>query len=101
MGTDKKKWHLCLYVFGDEEKTNNTVRVLKKICEENIAGQYDIEVFDIAANPQIALEENIIATPCLIKKRPTPKRKLIGEPTDKARLLRGIGVEDDPDLNCE
>ncbi|MFO8053640.1 MAG: circadian clock KaiB family protein [Bacteroidales bacterium] len=95
---EPKKWHLCLYVAGDKQTADNSVGLLKQICEENIAGKYEIEVFDIMANPQIALEENIIATPYLIKKRPPPKRKLIGELTDKARLLRGIGIENNPDL---
>lgn len=92
---EPKKWHLCLYVAGDKQKTDNAVGLLRQICEENIPGKCEIEVFDIMEDPQVALNENIIATPCLIKKRPLPKRKLIGELTDKARLLRGIGIEDE------
>lgn len=92
---EPKKWHLCLYVAGGEEKAHDTVSLLKQICEKNIAGKYEIEVFDIMANPQIAVNENIIATPCLIKKRPPPERKLIGKLTDKAGLLRAIEIEDE------
>ena len=87
-------WHLCLYISGDEEKTSNTARLLKQICEEKIAGKCEVEVIDIAANPKIALEENIIATPCLIKKHPLPEKRIIGNLNDKAKLIKGLGIEE-------
>ncbi|MFW6081148.1 MAG: circadian clock KaiB family protein [Desulfosalsimonas sp.] len=90
-----RNWRLCFYVSGDEEKTDSAVRVLRQICEENIAGKYEIKVIDITVNPQIAVSENIIATPCLIKKQPPPNKKIIGDLTDKAKLLRVLGIKDD------
>lgn len=88
------KWHLCLYASGDEEKTDKTARLLKEICDENLAGKCEIEVVDIMTNPQTAAKENIIATPCLIKKYPPPTKRLIGDLTDKKKLLKGLGIED-------
>jgi circadian clock protein KaiB len=83
-------WELRLYVAG---KTSNCVRAfsnLKKICEENLAGRYAIEVVDLLENPRLAEGDEILAIPTLVRKLPTPVRKIIGNLSDTERVLVGL-----------
>ncbi len=88
--TDTETWQLRLYVAG---KTANCVKAfanLKKVCEENLAGRYDIEVIDLLENPRLAAGDEIVAIPTLVRKLPTPVRKIIGNLSDTERVLVGL-----------
>jgi circadian clock protein KaiB len=83
-------WNLRLYVAG---KTSNCVKAfanLKKVCEENLAGRYDIEVIDLLENPRLAEGDEILAIPTLVRKLPKPVRKIIGNLSDTERVLVGL-----------
>ncbi len=83
-------WDLRLYVAG---KTVNCVKAfanLKTICEENLAGQYRIEVIDLLENPRLAEGDEIVAIPTLVRKLPQPVRKIIGNLSDSERVLVGL-----------
>jgi circadian clock protein KaiB len=87
---DRGTWQLRLYVAG---KTANCVKAfanLKKVCEENLAGRYEIEVVDLLENPRLAEGDEIIAIPTLVRKLPTPVRKIIGNLSDTERVLIGL-----------
>jgi circadian clock protein KaiB len=87
---DGGSWELRLYVAG---KTANCVRAfanLKRICEENLAGRYQIEVIDLLENPRLAAGDQILAVPTLVRKLPTPVRKIIGNLSDQERVLVGL-----------
>lgn len=87
---DNDTWLLRLYVAG---KTPNCVRAfanLKKVCEENLAGRYDIEVIDLLENPRLAAGDEIVAIPTLVRKLPTPVRKIIGNLSNTERVLVGL-----------
>jgi circadian clock protein KaiB len=89
-GDGEGTWELRLYVAG---KTSNCVRAfsnLKKICEENLAGRYSIEVVDLLENPRLAEGDEILAIPTLVRKLPTPVRKIIGNLSDTERVLVGL-----------
>ncbi len=89
-GDDSGTWELRLYVAG---KTANCLRAfanLKRICEENLAGRYQIEVIDLLENPRLAEGDEIIAIPTLVRKLPTPVRKIIGNLSDTERVLVGL-----------
>lgn len=88
--TDSSIWQLRLYVAG---KTPNCVRAfanLRKVCEEHLAGRYEIEVVDLLENPRLAAGEEIVAIPTLVRKLPTPVRKIIGNLSDTERVLVGL-----------
>ncbi len=88
--TDTETWQLRLYVAG---KTANCVKAfanLKRVCEENLAGRYDIEVVDLLENPRLAAGDEIVAIPTLVRKLPTPVRKIIGNLSDTERVLVGL-----------
>jgi circadian clock protein KaiB len=65
---------------------------LKRICEEHLAGQYQIEVIDLLQNPHLAREDQILAIPTLVRKLPEPLRKIIGDLSNKERVLVGLDV---------
>jgi len=87
-----EKYLLRLYVTGITPKSSRAIQNIKKICEENLKGRYELEVIDIYQQPMLAKEEHIIAVPTLIKKLPLPLRKLIGDMSDKERILQGLDL---------
>ena len=66
---------------------------LKRFCEENMAGQYDIEVIDLLENPRLAKDDQIIAIPTLVRKLPEPLRKIIGDLSNSERMLVGLDLK--------
>jgi len=89
---DGAKYVLRLYVTGMTPRSTEAITTIKAICEEHLQGRYDLEVIDIYQHPQLAREEQIIAAPTLIKKLPSPLRRLIGTLSDKERVLVGLDL---------
>jgi circadian clock protein KaiB len=65
---------------------------LKRICEQELEGRYDLEIIDVLEYPQLAEDEKILATPTLIKQLPPPLRRVIGDLSDKEKVLFGLEV---------
>ncbi len=87
-----KRWELRLYVAGQTPKSLVAFANLKKICEEHLAGQYRIEVVDLVENPQLARGDQIFAIPTLVRKLPTPIKKIIGDLSNTERVLVGLDI---------
>ncbi len=85
-------WELRLYVAGQTPKSLVAFANLKRICEEHLRGQYQIEVIDLLQNPHLAREDQILAIPTLVRKLPEPLRKIIGDLSNKERVLLGLDV---------
>jgi len=85
-------WNLCLYVAGPNPKAVAAFRNLHRICEEHLAGRYHINVIDLMKNPQIARDDQIIAVPAVVRKRPLPIRQIIGDLSDTRRVLAGLDI---------
>ena len=85
-------WELRLYVAGKTEKSITAFANLKNYCEEHLAGLYSIEVIDLLENPQLAEGDQILAIPTLVRKVPLPIRKIIGDLSDKERVLVGLDI---------
>ncbi len=86
------KWDLRLYVAGQTPKSLQAFANLKRICEEHLAGQYQIEVIDLLLEPQLAQGDQILALPTLVRKLPQPVRKIIGDLSDTERVLVGLDL---------
>ena len=86
------EWVLRLYVAGQTPKSINAFKNLKAICEEKLDGKYEIEVIDLLVNPQLAGDDQIFATPTLVRKLPIPVRKIIGDLSDTERVLVGLDL---------
>ncbi|MDN7011449.1 thiol-disulfide isomerase [Methanoculleus sp. FWC-SCC3] len=87
------RYVLRLYVTGMTPRSQKAIESIKEISEEHLAGRYDLEVIDIYQQPERAQEAQVVATPTLIKQLPLPLRKLIGDMSDKDRVLVGLGVQ--------
>ncbi len=87
---------LRLYVAGQTPRCVTAFANLKKICEEHLAGQYQIEVIDLLQNPKLAQGDQILAIPTLVRKLPEPVRKIIGDLSNTERVLVGLDVVPGP-----
>lgn len=87
-----EKYVMRLYITGITPKSTRAIQNIRKICEENLKGRYELEVIDIYQQPTLAKDEQIIAAPTLIKKLPLPLRRLIGDMSDKERILVGLDL---------
>ena len=92
VATEKDKWVLRLYVAGKTPKALTAFTNLKKICEEQLNGKYSIEVIDLLINPQLGVEDQILALPTLVRKLPVPVRKIIGDLSNTERVLIGLDL---------
>ena len=88
----EKAYELRLYVAGKTSKSVTALSNLKKYCEEHLAGQYTIEVIDLLLHPQLAEGDQILAIPTLVKKVPEPVRKIIGDLSNKEKVLVGLDI---------
>ena len=87
---DTDKWELRLYTAGQTPKSLAAIKNLKKVCEEHLAGRYEIEVVDLLKNPRLAKDDQIVAIPTLVRKLPDPVRKIIGDLSDTERARVGL-----------
>ncbi len=87
-----KQWVLRLYVAGQSPKAITAFANLKQICEEQLKGQYTIEVIDLLKNPQLSRDDQISAVPTLVRQLPPPVRKIIGDLSNKERVLVGLNI---------
>ncbi len=88
----KKKWELRLYVAGLTGNSITALSNLKKICEENLKGEYSIEVIDLLEKPELAAGDQITAIPTLVRKLPEPIVKIIGNLSKKEKVLVGLDL---------
>jgi circadian clock protein KaiB len=87
-----QRYVLRLYVAGITPRSQEAIRTVTAICNEHLAGRYDLQVIDIYQQPVLAKGEQIIAVPTLIRKLPEPLRKIIGSMADKDKLLVGLDL---------
>lgn len=87
---EPKQWQLRLYVAGKTPKSVAAFTNLQRLCEEHLAGEFEIEVIDLIENPRLAKDDQIVAIPTLVRKLPEPIRKIIGDLSDTERTLVGL-----------
>jgi circadian clock protein KaiB len=85
-----EKWELRLYTAGQTPKSLAAIKNLKRVCEEHLAGCYEIEIVDLLKNPRLAKDHQIVAIPTLVRKLPVPLRKIVGDLSDTERTLVGL-----------
>ena len=92
-GAADEHWNLRLYVAGQTPKSLAAFANLKKLCEEHLAGRYEIEVIDLLEHPQLASGDQILAIPTLVRKLPEPLKRIIGDLSDRERALVGLDLK--------
>ena len=83
---------LRLYVAGQTPKSIRAFANLRKICDEHLAGRYNIEVIDLLEDPQLGRGDQILALPTLVRKLPVPIKKIIGDLSNTERVLVGLDL---------
>lgn len=83
---------LKLYITGMNQRAERAIANLRRICEEELHGQYELVLIDILERPQLAEDEKILATPTLIKELPAPMRRIIGDLSDTEKVLLGLDL---------
>ncbi len=89
-----EKFLLKLYITGQTPRSLRAIAHLRRICEQELQGQYELSVIDVLERPQLAEDEKILATPTLVKELPPPIRRIIGDLSDTDKVLLGL------DLRC-
>jgi circadian clock protein KaiB len=85
-------WELKLYVAGKTKKSITALKNLEKYCEEYLEGQYRIEIIDLLKKPHLSEGDQIFAVPTLVRKVPEPIRKIIGDLSDKEKVIVGLNI---------
>jgi circadian clock protein KaiB len=91
--TDKDGYNLRLYVAGQTPRSVAALANLKKICEQHLAGRYEIEVVDLMKNPALAQRHQIVAIPTLIRQLPEPLKRIIGDLSNLEKVLVGLDIQ--------
>jgi circadian clock protein KaiB len=86
------RYVLRLYIVGATTRAARAISNIRKICEEHLAGHYDLDIVDIAQHPALAEGDQIVAVPTLIKKSPLPPRRFIGDMSHTERILLGLDL---------
>ena len=93
-GADQKVEHykLQLFITGSTPRSTRAIENMRRICDQNLKGRYDLEVIDVYQNPEATKDLQIVATPTLVKILPEPLRRIIGDLSDNDRVLAGLNL---------
>jgi circadian clock protein KaiB len=86
------RYVLRLYITGSTPRSQEAIRNIKRICEENLHDRYDLEIIDVYQQPELAKKEQILAAPTLIKELPLPLRKLVGDMSNREKVIAGLEI---------
>jgi circadian clock protein KaiB len=90
--TSPEKYVLRLYVTGLTPRSTRAIGTVREVCETHLAGQYDLEIIDVYQQPSRITADQVIAIPTLVKFHPQPQRRIVGDMSDRRRLLAGLGL---------
>jgi circadian clock protein KaiB len=88
----EERWELRLYVAGQTPRSVAAFAQLERICEEHLQGRYSIEVIDLLKNPTLAVGDQIIAIPTVVRRLPAPMKKIIGDLSNMERVIVGLDL---------
>jgi circadian clock protein KaiB len=84
---------LRLYVTGMTPRSTRAINAVREMCDEFLPGRFDLRIVDVYQQPGLIGDEEIVATPTLVRQGPEPHRRMIGDLSNRARLLSGLGIE--------
>lgn len=86
------RWVMRLYIAGQTPNSIAALSNLKRICEDQLKGQYKIEIIDLLKHPRLAKEDQIVAIPTLVRKLPQPIKRIVGDLSRAERALVGLDI---------
>jgi circadian clock protein KaiB len=90
------RWSLTLYVSGASPRSAEALETVRRLCDEELQGQVELEVVDVTDDPALAVQDRIVAVPTLVKRLPAPPRQLVGDLADIDRLRAGLDMDPPP-----
>jgi circadian clock protein KaiB len=87
------KYLLKLFITGRTARSEHAIENLKKICEEELKGKYNLQVIDVLEMPNLAEDDKVMATPTLIKQLPPPIQRLVGDLVDREKVLKYLDIK--------
>jgi len=94
--TKLRKYAMRLYITGATPRSTAAITNLRKLCDDHLRGQYELEVIDVYQQPELAREGQIIAAPTLVRSFPLPLRRFIGDMSNTENLLAGLVIRSLP-----
>jgi circadian clock protein KaiB len=91
-GQPDVRYVLRLFITGSTPRSIRAIENMRRICSEHLAGQYELKVIDVYQDPEATRDLQIVATPTLVKVLPEPLRRIIGDLSDKERVLAGLEI---------
>lgn len=93
--TEAEKYVLRLYVTGLTPRSTRAIGIVRAVCEEHLAGRHELEIIDVYQQPGRITSDQIVAIPTLVRCHPQPQRLIIGDMSDRQRLMFGLGLPPD------
>lgn len=90
---DIVKYVLRLYITGASPNSIRAVNNITQICEDHLKGRYQLEVLDVYQHKELAMQEQLIALPLLVKIQPLPERKMFGDLSNTEKVLKALGLK--------
>lgn len=87
-------YRFCLFVTGATPRTEKAIANLRRLCDEQLQGNYELTIVDVLDHPEVAEEERILATPMLVKEAPLPRRRITGDLSDPRQVLTMLGLSE-------
>jgi circadian clock protein KaiB len=94
MDLSKVRYLLRLFVTGSTARSGRAIQNIRAICDEKLRGRYDLEVIDIHQHPENAGGDRILVAPTLLRKLPLPVCRIVGDMSDKERVLAAMDIDD-------
>ena len=85
-------YKLRLFVTGSTPRSNRAIENMRRLCQEELHGRYQLEIIDVYEHPDATRELQIVATPTLVKVLPEPLRRIIGDLSNRERVLAGLNL---------
>lgn len=89
----RKRYSLRLYITGQTPRSAASIRNIREVCDEFLEGRVELEVIDLYQRPELAKEAEVVATPTLIKELPLPMKRLVGDLSNKKKVLLGLDLK--------
>jgi circadian clock protein KaiB len=83
---------LRLYVTGTTARSTRAIANLRELCEEHLPDRYELQVVDVYQQPELAARERLVAVPTLVKRLPLPLRRLVGDLSNRQRVLAELDL---------
>ena len=91
-GSADPEYVLRLFITGVSPNSTRALTNIKEICESHLQGRYSLEVIDVYQQGEIAEQEQLVALPLLVRKKPLPEKRMIGDLSDTNKVLKGLGL---------